>query len=79
MVGKVYVSRDAKNYNYVGLSDSASVLLDLRDNPVNARYIMIKNSSTETWVSIKEVSYNTLDIFLQYGQPASDFFLSKYN
>ena len=62
MVGKVYVSRDAKNYNYVGLSDSASVLLDLRDNPVNARYIMIKNSSTETWVSIKEVSYNTLSL-----------------
>lgn len=62
MVGKVYVSRDAKNYNYVGLSDSASVLLDLRDNPVNARYIMIKNTSTETWVSIKEVSYNTLSL-----------------
>lgn len=62
MVGKVYVSRDAKNYNYVGLSDSASVLLDLRDNPVKARYIMIKNSSTETWVSIKEVSYNTLSL-----------------
>ena len=62
MVGKVYVSRDAKNYNYVGLSDSASVLLDLRDNAVNARYIMIKNSSTETWVSIKEVSYNTLSL-----------------
>lgn len=62
MVGKVYVSRDAKNYNYVGLSDSANVLLDLRDNPVNARYIMIKNSSTETWVSIKEVSYNTLSL-----------------
>lgn len=62
MVGKVYVSRDAKNYNYVGLSDSASVSLDLRDNPVNARYIMIKNSSTETWVSIKEVSYNTLSL-----------------
>lgn len=62
MVGKVYVSRDAKNYNYVGLSDSASVLLDLRDNLVNARYIMIKNSSTETWVSIKEVSYNTLSL-----------------
>lgn len=62
IVGKVYVSRDAKNYNYVGLSDSASVLLDLRDNPVNARYIMIKNSSTETWVSIKEVSYNTLSL-----------------
>ena len=62
MVGKVYVSRDAKNYNYVGLSDSASVLLDLRDNPVNARYIMIKNISTETWVSIKEVSYNTLSL-----------------
>lgn len=62
MVGKVYVSRDAKNYNYVGLSDSASVLLDLRDNTVNARYIMIKNSSTETWVSIKEVSYNTLSL-----------------
>lgn len=62
MVGKVYVSRDAKNYSYVGLSDSASVLLDLRDNPVNARYIMIKNSSTETWVSIKEVSYNTLSL-----------------
>lgn len=62
MVGKVYVSRDAKNYNYVGLSDSASVLLDLRDNPVNARYIMIKNSSTETWASIKEVSYNTLSL-----------------
>lgn len=62
MVGKVYVSRDAKNYNYVGLSDSASVLLDLRDNSVNARYIMIKNSSTETWVSIKEVSYNTLSL-----------------
>ena len=62
MVGKVYVSRDAKNYNYVGLSDSSNVLLDLRDNPVNARYIMIKNSSTETWVSIKEVSYNTLSL-----------------
>lgn len=62
MVGKVYVSRDAKNYNYVGLSDSANVLLDLRDNPVNARYIMIKNTSTETWVSIKEVSYNTLSL-----------------
>lgn len=62
MVGKVYVSRDAKNYNYVGLSDSANVLLDLRDNPVNARYIMIKNISTETWVSIKEVSYNTLSL-----------------
>lgn len=62
MVGKVYVSRDAKNYNYIGLSDSASVLLDLRDNPVNARYIMIKNTSTETWVSIKEVSYNTLSL-----------------
>ena len=62
MVGKVYVSRDAKNYNYVGLSDSASVLLDLRDNPVNARYIMIKSTSTETWVSIKEVSYNTLSL-----------------
>ena len=62
MVGKVYVSRDAKNYNYVGLSDSANVLLVLRDNPVNARYIMIKNSSTETWVSIKEVSYNTLSL-----------------
>lgn len=62
MVGKVYVSRDAKNYNYVGLSDSASVLLDLRDNPVNARYIMIKNTSTETWVSIKEISYNTLSL-----------------
>lgn len=62
MVGKVYVSRDAKNYNYVGLSDSSSVLLDLRDNPVNARYIMIKNTSTETWVSIKEVSYNTLSL-----------------
>lgn len=62
MVGKVYVSRDAKNYNYVGLSDSASVLLDLRDNPVNARYIIIKNISTETWVSIKEVSYNTLSL-----------------
>lgn len=62
MVGKVYVSRDAKNYNYVGLSDSASVLLDLRNNPVNARYIMIKNTSTETWVSIKEVSYNTLSL-----------------
>lgn len=40
MVGKVYVSRDAKNYNYVGLSDSASVLLDLRDNPVNAQVIL---------------------------------------
>lgn len=41
---------------------SSEVLFDLRDNPIEARYIMLKNTNTQTWVSIKEVRYNTLSL-----------------
>lgn len=60
MVGNVYTSLDAKNYTLAGSLKGAETLLDLRDNPVKARFIMLKNTDTQTWVSIKEVAYNTL-------------------
>lgn len=60
LIGELYVSEDAKTYNYIGKLNSAEVLFDLRDNPVKARYIILKNTDTQTWVSIKEVKYNTL-------------------
>lgn len=62
LVGDVYVSTDAKNYSLVGSMSSSEVLFDLRDNPIEARYIMLKNTNTQTWVSIKEVRYNTLSL-----------------
>ncbi len=62
LVGKLFVSVDAKNYKYVGEINNSSVTFDLRDNPVKARYIILQNTNTQTWVSIKEVKYNTLSL-----------------
>ena len=62
LVGELYVSNDAKNYTLVGELNKADVLFDLRDNPIKARYLLLKNTATETWVSIKEVKYNTLSL-----------------
>ncbi len=62
LVGELYVSNDAKNYTLIGELNKADVLFDLRDNPIKARYLLLKNTSTETWVSIKEVKYNTLSL-----------------
>lgn len=62
LVGDVEVSKDGRNFTKVGDSNSANVSIDLRKNPVQARYIRLVNKGTETWVSIADISINHLSM-----------------
>ena len=61
MKGILEVSVDAKTYIEVGSLNGIENVIDLRDTPINARFLLLRNTNTGTWVSIKEVSINTID------------------
>lgn len=61
LCGVVEYSNDAKNFTVVGsLNYATETIIDLRSNPIQARFIRIRNIGTPTWASLKEVSINTL-------------------
>lgn len=61
MVGKAQYSLDGFNFSDIGELNGANNVFDLRDNPIEARFIRILNVSTSTWVSVKEIAINKLD------------------
>ena len=61
MRGTLEYSLDAKTFTKLGDINSAEVLISL-DQPVQARFLRIKNVGTTTWVSVKEVSINKTSI-----------------
>ncbi len=61
MDGYVEYSIDGRNFERIGKLNGLDTTIDLRLNPINARYIRLINSNTKTWVAIKEIEVNTLD------------------
>lgn len=61
MVGTLEYSNDGRNFTSLATLSSESVtLVDIRNNPIKARFLRLKNKGTGTWVAIKEVEINTL-------------------
>lgn len=61
MDGYVEYSVDGRNFTRIGNLNGLDTTIDLRLNPITARYIRLVNSGTSTWVAIKEIDVNTLD------------------
>ena len=62
MKGFVEYSLDAKSYTQIGTFKGTETIIDIRENPVEARFIRLRNNNTGNWVSIKEVSFNNLSM-----------------
>ncbi len=60
MNGVLRYSTDGVNFTTIQSLSGALTVVDLRDNPLQARYLDIYNSGTETWVSVKDFSINNL-------------------
>lgn len=70
MYGYAEYSADGKNYTRLCELNGAETFLDLRSAPVEARYIRLCNDGTQTWIAIRDVSFNTVDdieTFVTYG------------
>lgn len=68
MYAYVQVSNDAKTWETVGSTSAMANSIDLRSNPVEARFVRLLNNGTETWVSIKEIQINKI--------PADQYFVT---
>lgn len=61
MFGKIEVSSDNQHWTEVGTSNAQSVDVDLRNKPVEGRYIRVSNDgATKNWVSVADFSINRL-------------------
>ena len=60
LIGDIEISNDGRTFIKIGEVSGLETLLDLRTNPVTARYIRLVNTDTHTWVAIRDVSINTL-------------------
>ena len=60
LVGNVEVSLDGRTFTKIGEISGLEAIVDLRLNPVKARYIRLVNTDTHTWAAIREVEVNTL-------------------
>ncbi len=71
MSGILEYSLDAKNWEKVGEFRGAETIIDIRENPIQARFLRLKDNGTGTWISIKEVSINNLSMefvnAIEYG------------
>ena len=62
MKGKVQISLDAKNWTDIGEFTSKRNVIDIRDNPLSGRFIRFYCTEEDShWVSIREISVNTLN------------------
>ncbi|MCM1289893.1 MAG: beta-N-acetylglucosaminidase domain-containing protein [Corallococcus sp.] len=59
--GYAEYSSDGKNFEYLGDVNGLEVTLDLRDNPVSARFVKLVVQGAETWTALREVILNVLD------------------
>ena len=60
LIGDVLISLDGRTFAKIGEISGLESILDLRLNPVTARYIKFVNTNTHTWAAIREVKFNTL-------------------
>ena len=60
LVGIVEVSLDGRTFTPVGRVYGLESIVDLRLNPVEARYVRLVNDGSYTWVAIREFEVNTL-------------------
>jgi beta-N-acetylglucosaminidase./F5/8 type C domain. len=60
MNGVIEYSLDGKNYTSLATLDGALTALDIRNAPIQARFLRLRNTGTETWVAIKEIEINVL-------------------
>ena len=61
--GKVQVSNDAKSWTSIGNLESQRCVVDIRNNPVNARFVRLYCDSEDShWVAIREFKYNTISL-----------------
>ena len=70
MFADVEISSDAKNWTKVGETNRFVNTIDLRGNPLQARFIRLLDKGTETWVAIKEIAINHIPIdeyYLSYS------------
>lgn len=61
MLGSIEYSVDGRNFTYICDTAGALTTVDLRDNPIEARFIRLKDRGTGTWVSVKEIQVNVMD------------------
>ncbi|MCH5171609.1 MAG: beta-N-acetylglucosaminidase domain-containing protein [Erysipelotrichales bacterium] len=62
MNGYVEYSNDAKTWTQISAFNGAQTIIDIRSNPIQARFIRLLDNNTSTWISIKEVSINDLNM-----------------
>ncbi len=60
MNGDLRYSLDGIHFTTIQSLTGSLTIVDLRDQPITARYLDIYNTGTETWVSIKDFSINHL-------------------
>jgi len=58
---EIMISNDGKNFELLATVNSNSAILDLRDEPINTRFIRLSNingSNLPWWISLAEFDYN---------------------
>ncbi len=60
MTGEVQYSLDGKTYTRLGALTGAGTVIDVRENPITARFIRLADGGTQTWVAVREVAVNRL-------------------
>ena len=79
LIGDVEVSTDGKTYQKVGELTGVEQIIDLTNEPIEARYIKLVNNGTSTWVSIREVQVNTIKTKVTHDIFLEEYRGNKYN